>query len=96
MSEVLQLGGGITLIGFQELDRDEMLVVKKIVGSYVKKIAESSDDYENVEVTLQKENDSFSVTVKLINSSNIIKKEQSSSNVYVSLDDAMKKVEKEI
>ena len=39
--EILQLGGNIELAGFKELDRDSMVVLKKIVGNYAKKFAKS-------------------------------------------------------
>ena len=33
-AEMIELGGNITLAGFKELDHAELIVVKKITGSY--------------------------------------------------------------
>lgn len=37
---MIELGGNIVLSGFKELDPAQLIVVKKIVGNYVKKIDE--------------------------------------------------------
>lgn len=96
MEEVHELGGGIILLGFDVLDRDEQLIIKKIVGSYVKDFCKVLPDYKSLEVQLEKNDASFDLEVKLINESGIIKKVESKENVFVGLDGALKKVEKAI
>ena len=41
-SESIQLGGGIQLSGFGDLDPGTLVIVKKIVGNFVKKLDNSS------------------------------------------------------
>ncbi len=48
----MQLGGNITLAGFKELEMGELIVVKKIVGSYARKMADASQNFENHKVFL--------------------------------------------
>ena len=52
MSEDHKLGGNITLSGF-DLEAVEMIVVRKIIGSQVKKLSEICD-YDSVNLTMRK------------------------------------------
>mgnify|MGYP001325178194 CR=1 FL=1 len=46
---MIELGGNIVLSGFKELEPAQLIVVKKMVGSYVKKI---SDTYDFIKLSL--------------------------------------------
>ncbi len=46
-----KLGGNIELSGFSEFDRAEMIVIKKIVGNYVRKFIDMEKGVLNVKVT---------------------------------------------
>ena len=43
---MIELGGNITLVGFKEMGFGELIVVKKIVGNYARKL---STDKKNME-----------------------------------------------
>lgn len=47
-----KLGGNISLIGFDVLEPMELVVIRKIVGNYVKKLSNSSD-YESLKLKLK-------------------------------------------
>ena len=49
----LRLGGNIWLIGFNDIDKVELAVVKKIVGSSIKKMAEKTP-YDEVRIRMKK------------------------------------------
>ena len=49
----MELGGNITLTGFKTLDKDTLVIVKKIVGTYVKKISEKNDKFQSLTITLK-------------------------------------------
>jgi hypothetical protein len=49
----LQLGGNITLSGFKEIGRGEIIVVKKIVGSYARKFSDNIDNFESLKLNLK-------------------------------------------
>ncbi len=51
MAEI-NLGGSISLVGFGSLDQVELVVVKKIVGNFVKKLNEHSS-YESLVMELR-------------------------------------------
>ena len=42
MEDTVELGGNIQLNGFSRLDGASMIILKKIVGNYAKKIAEKN------------------------------------------------------
>ncbi len=48
----LRLGGSIWLVGFNELDKAEMIIIKKIVGNYIKKLADKTP-YDEVKIRLK-------------------------------------------
>ena len=52
MEEGINLKGNIALVGFEILEPTEMTVIKKIVGTYVKKLNETGD-YKEMRLTLQ-------------------------------------------
>ncbi|MBN1792816.1 hypothetical protein JW826_03990 [Candidatus Woesearchaeota archaeon] len=52
MSE-MELGGNITLTGFKEVSKAEMVVVKKMVGSYARKLSDNVPGFEALKVTMK-------------------------------------------
>src|SRR3989344_3930302 len=52
MMAEIELGGSISLVGFGSLEPVELVVVKKIVGNFVKKLNEKSD-YESLVMELR-------------------------------------------
>ena len=42
----ISLGGNIELNGFQDIENAKLVVLKKIIGNYVKQIQEKKSDYE--------------------------------------------------
>jgi len=47
-----KLGGNIALVGFEVLEPAELIVIKKIVGNYVRKMCENGN-YKEMRLTLQ-------------------------------------------
>jgi len=52
--ETIELGGNIRLSGFKEIDGGSMIIIKKIVGSFVKKISEKNPKFQSLTITLKK------------------------------------------
>lgn len=46
------LGGNIALVGFEILDPSELIIIKKMVGNYVRKMG-NHGDYQEMRLTLQ-------------------------------------------
>lgn len=49
----MKLGGNIELEGFDSTEPAQLVVIKKIVGSNAKKIAEGIGAFENLTITLE-------------------------------------------
>jgi len=52
--ETIELGGNIRLSGFTDIDGGSMIIIKKIIGSFVKKISEKYPKFQSLTVTLKK------------------------------------------
>ncbi len=52
-SENINLGPSIELVGFKELDRGAMPVIKKIVGHGVKTLSEKSKNFQRIKITMK-------------------------------------------
>ena len=49
----MELGGNISLSGFSERDFTELIVVKKIVGQYARKLTDTVDGFSRISITLK-------------------------------------------
>lgn len=90
----VKLGGNIILSGFS-LEPVEMIVVKKIIGNYVKKISERTD-YQDIKITLKKTQKAklflHEVSVSAKTSKGIIAADTTDNNLYTALSEALNKV----
>lgn len=94
---MIELGGNITLSGFKELDRDTMVIVKKIVGTYVKKFSETNDKFQSLAITLKHVHER-ETSEKFEIKANLTADKQHNSdvtdrNLMFALDNALKKVD---
>ncbi len=91
--EELKLGGNIVLVGFS-LDSAEMIIVKKIVGHYAKKISEKTE-YSQIKVTLKQSQKQQSVLHKIdVNvetSEGVLTSDKEDRNLYSGLSGALEK-----
>jgi ribosome-associated translation inhibitor RaiA len=92
--EELKLGGNIILVGFS-LEPVEMIVVKKIIGNYVKKIGEHID-YQDIKISLRKtekaQSFSHEIEVSAKTSEGLLTSDTVNNNLYTALSDALEKV----
>lgn len=101
INEKLSLGGNIELVGFKQVSMSEVVVVKKLVGSYTRKIQESCKNFQGITVLLKEihkiENSSKNeIHVKAIDDGKAFTSEVVDKNVFVALDSALKKVLAEV
>ncbi|MBN2142279.1 hypothetical protein JW711_03025 [Candidatus Woesearchaeota archaeon] len=52
-AEDMALGGNITLSGFKDISKQELIVVKKIVGSYARKLSDNVPDFQELKVNMK-------------------------------------------
>ena len=53
MEETIKLGGSIELSGFSSLDGGQMIVLKKIVGNYARKMEEQCKNFEALKLHMK-------------------------------------------
>ena len=96
-----KLGGNIELSGFSLLDRDTIVIVKKMVGSYARKFSDTLDDFEKLSLRMKPVHNSeapknFELYGKLVRSGKVITSEVNDRNLFFAIDSIMKKIEKQI
>jgi len=52
--DTIELGGSIRLTGFSDIDGGSMIIAKKIIGTFVKKVSEKNPKFQSLTVTLKK------------------------------------------
>ncbi len=90
--DVVKLGGNIELAGFNEIEPGAMVIVKKMVGIYVKTFSEKHSDFEKLVLTL-KNKESNELVVQLYHGGNVKEAQSSAGNLFRALDEVMKKIE---
>jgi len=90
----LKLGGNILLVGFS-LEPVEMIVVKKIVGNYAKKISEKIN-YEDLKINLKKTQKAktflHEIEASAKTSKGILAANATNNNLYTALSEALEKI----
>ncbi len=94
-TEMIALGGNIELSGFRELDRDTMVIVKKIVGSYGRKFSDRSEKFEKLKVTRKavhstEKSEINELKAMLVDNGKQFHAEENERNLFVGLDSALK------
>ena len=101
MDDVMQLGGNIELSGFKDIDGASMVVLKKIIGNHVRRMTEISDKFESLKVTMKpvhetEKSEKYEIHAQLMNDGKPVVSEVVERNLFVAVDDALKKVISEI
>ena len=100
--ESIRLGGNIELSGFSTLDNGSMIVLKKIVGNYVRRIEEKCENFEALKLTMkpvhQTENQmkKFELHGKLIDNGHIYPSEAVEHNLFIGVDNCLRKLAHEV
>ena len=98
---MIELGGNITLVGFKEIEFAELSIVKKLVGNYAKKIS-STKPITNLTLTVKQihhtdENSSkFELKAKLDLDGKIYNSEITEYNLFIGIDNILKKIDNQI
>lgn len=82
---MIELGGNIKLENFENLDPIKLVVVKKVVGNYAKKISEKSP-FQELKLILTAE---FKVEAVLTKDSKETKADSSDKNLFYALNQAL-------
>ncbi|HYD03694.1 MAG TPA: hypothetical protein VEC16_05340 [Alphaproteobacteria bacterium] len=101
INESVSLGGNIELVGFKQVSLADVVVVKKLVGHYTRKIQEHAQNFEKVHISLKEihkvENSSkHEIHVKVLDNGKSFHSEIVDKNLFIALDNALKKVLAEV
>ncbi len=97
MDDIIQLGGNISLAGFNELEQAKMIVIKKITGNYVKKMQEKTKNFEGLSLHLKNVHTSkFELQAKAMANGQAFNSEITDFNLFFALDKALAKILAEI
>ena len=96
--DTLELGGNIQLTGFSELDGGQMVVLKKIVGNYARRLSDKAKNFQQLSLTMKKVHETeqskiYELNAKLMDNGQPIIGSTSDRNLFVALDTVLKKVE---
>lgn len=89
---MIELGGNIKLAGFENLEPAKLIVVKKIVGNYVKNISEKVGSIKE----LLLEFNSPEIKAKLSYSESNAQASESDSNLFFALDKVLSKLKQQM
>ncbi|RMF55839.1 hypothetical protein D6745_00990 [Candidatus Woesearchaeota archaeon] len=95
---MIELGGNIELVGFSEIDGGSMIVLKKIVGNYVKKLSSIADNFEKLTLTLKKvhereKSEKYEIHGKLMDGGKAYTSEVTDRNLFFGVNKALEKIE---
>jgi len=98
MDENLELGGKISLSGFKEVKPAELIVAKKLIGGYARRFSDELTNYESLHLHLKAVHktpgsEKYEIHGKLLFDGNIKVSEVIDRNLFVALDNVLKKLE---
>jgi hypothetical protein len=95
--DLLKLGGSIELSGFNAVDRGSMVVLKKIIGNYARRMSDSSKGFQALKLRVKIVHDSvYELHCQMIDSGNAVTSSVEDRNVFVAVDSALKKIIEQI
>ena len=98
--EMIELGGNIKLSGFKELEPAMLVVVKKMVGNYAKKMTDHSTSFKELNLHLKpvhktEKNSKYEIQARL-SSDKMYNSEVVDFNLFFAIDKALSKIMNEI
>ena len=97
-NELINLGDTIQLSGFKEIDSGSMVIVRKLIGSQVRKFQEIMKDFERLTVHLKfvhktEKSMKYELHADLIHSGKNMNVEALERNLFMALSDIFRKLE---
>lgn len=99
--DVLQLGGNIVLSGFRIVDRSGMVIVKKVVGNYARRLSDHTGDLQQLSLHVKEVHSTetggiFEVHGKATTHGKVFASGVSDRNLFFAVDKALSKLQAEI
>ena len=101
MDDNVQLGGNIQLSGFRDIDGASMVVLKKIIGNYARRLSELSEKFEKLHITMKQvheteKSEKYEIHAKLTDNGKPFVSEVVERNLFIAVDNALKKIVNEL
>lgn len=95
------LGGNIQLAGFRDIDGASMVILKKIIGNYARKMSDITKKFESLHVTMKpvhetEKSEKYEIHAKLLDNGKPTVSEVVERNLFVAVDNSLKKIINEI
>ena len=90
---MIELGGSIKLHNFEMIEPALLIVIKKIVGNYTKKVSETFENFKEIIITLE-EKETNTVRVHVVAEKEYTE-EASDKNLFFALDKALSTILKQ-
>ena len=99
-NESIELGGNIILTGFRDIDNGMMIIVKKIIGNYVKDLVSKNSKFSRLHLTLksvhERENSEMFEIKAHLTTDKDYNSEITDRNLLFGIDKVLKKIENQI
>lgn len=93
---MITLGGNIQLEGFNDLEYGEVLIAKKLVGNYIRVIAENCEECKLARILLEVKDEEYQVNVEVDVEEKRVLGSKRGDNLFFTMDKALKTVLKEL
>ena len=95
--KILQLGGNIELSGFSDLEPGVMIVLKKIVGNYARRMNDKCKGFESLSLTMKvihakEKGEKYELHAKMIDKGKPYNASCVERNLFVGIDSALKAI----
>ncbi len=91
-TDMIELGGNITLRGFDRIDGGSMIILKKIIGNYARTLSDNLKGFEKVNVTLRSSGETYVAMAEVISNGRSTSSEESGRNLFFCVSRALEKV----
>lgn len=90
--DLLVFGGNIELSGFGELDSGSIFILKKIVGTNVRKLSEKISNLQKISLHMKQSGAGIEIAAKLVDNGKVYNSEVTDRNVFFAVDKAFEKL----
>jgi hypothetical protein len=90
---MMELGGNIKLSGFNNLDHATLIVVKKMIGNYARKITETIGPLQELKLSLENSDASgWDLKASLILNSSNFSSQNKGSNLFYTMNNVLNSI----
>lgn len=100
--DVLELGNFIKLSGFKEIDRNSMVIVKKMLGNFLREMMQKDSEEALITLNLksvhktEEQAKKYELKINLEKSGKVYHAELVDNNIFVGISDLLKKISQQL